>query len=151
SNPKQRADLRMNARYLRVAGIVKNTDARRAIRRYLNDLGRDRGILEHAIAALSTKATSSFSSDFNRETALKNIENLQRFAESEKRLGLGNYGFEVTSANQPELMLGGVPVSVQLDWFVVASPDDEEQPRTGGALLQLTKGGPLPETAKKED
>jgi hypothetical protein len=150
SNAKQRADIRQSARYFRVAGIVQNTDSRRAFRRYLADLGRDRAILDHASVALATKASSAFSSDFQQETALRNIENIQRFVESEKALGLGNYGFEAAPSDQPDLIMCDVPVSVSLDCFVTSADEDGES-RTGGAMIQLTKGGALPEKAKKDD
>jgi hypothetical protein len=150
-NAKERANIRQNARYQRIAGIVKNTDSRRAFQAYLGDIHRDRSILTKAHAALTTRAQSPLVTDFQRETALRNLENLRRFGECEQMLGLGGYGFERAPQNQPDLMIAGVPVSVQIDWLVAAQNRKDGEPQTGGALMQLAKGGALPDAAKRED
>lgn len=50
------------------------------------------------------------------------------------------------------LKVAGVPVSVQLDFLVpVTALNADGGAQVGGAILQLAKGGPLPEAAKKEE
>jgi hypothetical protein len=59
-------------------------------------------------------------------------------------------GFERVAHNQPDLVLAGVPVSVQLDMLVTVAPKNGVQ-HVGGTIIQLAKGrAPLPEKAKKE-
>jgi hypothetical protein len=48
-------------------------------------------------------------------------------------------------------MIAGVPVSVQLDWFVNAPDAKDGSPQIGAAIMQLAKGGPLPDAAKREE
>jgi hypothetical protein len=113
--PKPRLSALTLAQYC----IARNAKER-ALQAYLGDIRRDRSTLTKTHAALTTRAQSPLMSDFQRETALRNLENLNRFGEHEQVLALGGYGFERAPQDQDDLIIKGVPVSIQLDWFVTA-------------------------------
>lgn len=150
ADPLERAAILQAARYQRIAPIQQLGEARRCVNAYLADLRRDQSIIERIKMALTRKINAPLLSDFQRETAHRNLEAIKLFESVQQRLGLGRYGFEPVSRAQPHLIVGEVPVSVWLDLFVTLSDSQDGRPRCGAAIIQLAKMGPMAAEAKRQ-
>lgn len=149
SDPLERATLLQAARYQRIAPIHQLGEARRAANAYLADIRRNESTIEQVKTALTRKIEAPLLSDFQRETAQRNLEALTLFESMRQRLGLGGIGFEGAPHNQPPLVLGQVPVSIWLDLFVTVSDSDDGTSRSGAAIIQFATKGPMAHDAKR--
>jgi len=149
SDPLERATILQAARYQRIAPIHQLGEARRGVNSFLADDRRDDSIIERVKMALRRKINAPLLSDFQRETAQRNLEAVILFENMKQTLGLGRFGFEDAPHNQPHLMLAGIHVSVWIDLFVRVSDSEDGMARCGAAIIQFAKRGPLADEAKR--
>ncbi len=150
SDPLERSAILQASRYQRIAGIHQLGEARRAATSFLIDTSRRHHTIETAKKGLTRKIQAPFSTDFQRETAERNLESLELFESEQQRLGLGRFGFIDVSTNQPPLTLAEVPVSVRLDVLVIVSDSPDGASRCGGAIIQFAKKGFVQDAKRQE-
>lgn len=126
--------------------VVRYSDARNAIRRYLVEPRFDPEPLREAEKKLSQRALDPSMSPMRQDDAHKSIDVLRRIQAMQEELE--GYSFVRPPGHQSKLPIGNVQVSVHADLLVHGSMRGRDE--VGAAVLRMTKDDAFTPTSKEK-
>jgi hypothetical protein len=136
----RRRSILRDAKYPRIAIVIKYDEARLAIRKHLSGSGSGKNILADSLLTLQRRIGDEDMADGRKKDFKLSIAAIEAFQFNEAEFGFSKLTFKPSPINSPKLAIANVSISVSLD-LVVEKPAKTGAKSVGAVVFIFSKTG----------
>jgi hypothetical protein len=148
ATPPRRKAIVKEAKFPKTSVVAQYKGAREGISRYICSPERDPSILTSTLLSLAEKEARESATPWTKDDARRSAEAIETFRKSLNALGVDKLDCRPVAGSQPNIQIGGVEISVNLDATthrLVKGVD-----RVGGVILMFSKASETSGTKRAE-